>query len=248
MEVTESGRPIFAFGMRWVLHTPFRCLSLALVIAFLSASAPLLAAGQADILLHRQAPGRTFGVTSDTSYLDDFGNPSGALHADRFSLPTTSSICRVRAFVFFGGTGVIDPGPPETEYVRVRVFSDSAGLPGHLLDEENFFNPQRELTGSLISIVSPRREYIYTLPLDECFAADAGTLYWLEISQVGVIDSRFRWENSNTPGEFAIQFPIGTDWRLSSSGQLAYELWTPEPCSGALLALGLTCMFHRRMR
>ena len=196
------------------------------------------AATQADIPLHRQAPGRTFGYESDTLLLDDSGQPNGQLVADRFILSQSAQVCSVRWWGFYGGTGVLDPGPPSSESFRIRFFDDVASLPGNLISESTFDDPSRTWTGQLINIAGARREYFYQATLPQCISANAGSTYWMEIAQLDDINSRFRWENSNTLDGFAVQFPIGTPWRLSSNpSQLAYELWTPEPWSGVLLAI-----------
>jgi hypothetical protein len=220
-----------------------------LILTAMVLLAPLAAA---DTLLHRQPPGRTFGISSDTEYLDDFNRPTGALIADKFNLAPGVDTCvaRVTAFAFFGGTGVVDPGPPATETIRVRLLADVAGLPAEPpLYEAYFQDPARVWTGFLINIAGARKEYRYELPLPHCFEAVPGTDYWLEVAQMGDINSLFRWEHSNTAGGFAVQFPLETPWRLSANpSQLAYELWTPEPCSGALLALGLALCLRRPAR
>jgi hypothetical protein len=117
----------------------------------------------------------------------------------------------------------LDPGPPSTETFQIQLFSNSAGLPGDLLFQTTTSDPSRAWTGQLINIAGARKEYFYRLVLPQCFSVEANTTYWLEIAQLGDINSRFRWENSNTLDGFAVQFPIGTPWRLSSNpSQLAY--------------------------
>lgn len=220
--------------------------------AWLVASVLLaVTSANADTLVHRQAPGRVFGIASDTEYRDDSGHASGALIADQFALsaPIDPLICRIRAYAFFGGTGVLDPGPPATETIRVRFYSDSFGLPDTLIQESIFQNPSRQWTGQLINIGAARREYLYDLGLPSCFSPTLGVNYWLEVAQLGDVQSLFRWENSSTFGGFAERFPIDTPWRLSPNPrQMAYELWTPEPCSSVLLALGCACLLRRRAR
>lgn len=215
-------------------------------ISLIAASAltPLV---RADTLLHRQAPGHSFGITSDTAYLDDFGILRGALVADHFSIGTDASVCRVNAYVFFGGElPMLDPPPPATESIRIRFYSDADGLPGDPLQETTLLNPAHPWTGKYIALGPLRKEYLYELLLPQCFPVQGGIPYWIEISEISDPNSRFRWENSNTAGEFASQFPIGSPWRITTgSGQMAYELWTPEPCSGALLALGVAAISGR---
>lgn len=228
--------------------SPLTRATLVLVAMALSAQA----AATTDVLLHSQPPGRTFGISSDTLYLDDFGQASGALIADKFNLVAGGDTCiaRISAFAFFGGTGVVDPGPPPTETIRVRFLADAVGLPAEpALYEAQFQDPARVWTGFLINIAGARKEYRYELPLPQCFHVVPGTDYWLEVAQIGDINSLLRWEHSNTAGGFAVQFPLETPWRLSANpSQLAYELWTPEPSTGALMALVCGYLLRRGKR
>lgn len=206
-----------------------------------------MAAEQTDILLHQQAPGRTFGYASDSLYLNDSGQPFSELIADKFSLSQSLPVCRLKWFGFYGGNGILDPGPPQSESFRIQIRADAGGLPGTSLSDTIANDPIREWTGFLIGIQAARREYVYQTSLPQCFTPVAGHSYWVEISQLGDIGSLFRWEGSNTSGEFAFQAPIGTGYRLIEGlGQLAYELRTPEPCSGALLGLGCAYLLRRR--
>ena len=210
-----------------------------------------LAAEQTDMLLHRQAPGRTFGNSSDTFLRDDFGNPTGQLVADAFIFEQSAPICRTRFWGFYGSEFAQTPEPaPDIETMRVRIYADSNGLPGDIVSEHTVLNPSRTATGFSIAIGPGPLEYLYEVEFPSCFIASAGTPYWFEAAQLGEIDSRFRIESSSIRGGFAVQFPIDTPWRLTpeTRGQLAYELWTPEPCSGALLALGFAYSLNRRAR
>src|SRR5262249_51695891 len=103
----------------------------ALPVLAQSASAPA-----ADVLLYRQAPGRTFGVTSDTSFVDDSFQPNSSLLADAFTLTQDSILSRVRFWGFYGSSLAqqVEP-PPANETMRFRIYSDSPGLPGDLLYE-----------------------------------------------------------------------------------------------------------------
>jgi hypothetical protein len=210
---------------------------------------PGAARGQVgDELLHAQPPNRLFGQTADTEFTDDFGNVTGALRADRFRLlrfdPVT--VRRVVWWGFYGGLEEpVDPPPPDIETMRVRFYRHRISLPGELLFEETFINPTREWTGRIVS--SQRKEYRYEVWLTQGFEAQPLTFYWVEVAQIGDPTSRFRWENSDG-GEYAVQFPIGSPWQLNVGIQLAYELWTPEPTSAALLGLGFIGAVMRRPR
>ncbi len=220
-------------------------MSVRLCIAF---AVLCVSAARGDTLLHRQAPGRVFGRTSDTLFIDNAGQLNGELVADDFVLSADALVCKVRAYAFFGGTGVDDPGPPDQETVRVRILSDVGGLPNEpALVEHYLENPLRTWTGQFINISLARKEYLYEIAMPDCFAAQANTKYWLEIAQIDNANSFFRWESANLAGGFALRFPIDTPWRHSSetAGQLAYELWTPEPGSGVLVGL-VGLMLRRR--
>ncbi len=204
---------------------------------------------QADTLLHRQAPGRTFGITSDTGFIDDANRQNSSLIADRFdSLPLP--VCRVVWWSFYGSSIAQEPEPPPAnESIRVRIYANEAGLPGAVLSESAFVNPVRQATGFSIATGAGPLEYRYQVDLPNCYSTSAGSSYWLEVAQLGDVSSRFRWENSNTGGEFASQFPIGSPWRITAgSGQMAYELRTPEPTSGALMGFGLAYLLRRGKR
>jgi len=128
------------------------------------------------------------------------------------------------------------------------VYAENLGLPGEILAETVIPSPSRAWTGRFVGLAPVRREYQYEAILPQCFQVQRNIPYWIEISQVGDIQSRFRWESAN--GEnFAVRFPIDTPYRLITNvGELAYELWTPEPCSGALLTLAFARLLKRRAR
>src|SRR5262249_52741671 len=197
----------------------------------------------ADTLLYQQVPGHTFGVESDTLLRDDSGHSTSELLADNFSLaaPMSLPVCRVGWLGFYGSSLAqgAEP-PPQNETMRIRLYDDAAGLPGTVLAETIVTNPFRQATGLVIPTGVGLPEFRYQADLAQCFVPQAGGNYWLEIAQLGDLDSRFRWENSNIPGGFAVQFPVDSPWRLTppTRGQLTYELRTPEPCSGAMLLLG----------
>lgn len=225
----------------------------SLIAATLVATFAGSAAAQLEQVLHSQPPNRLFGFESDTLLRDDFGTPTGQLIADRFVLNQTAEVTRASWFAFFGGViEMVDPGPPATEQVRVRFWSDTGGLPGQVLAEQTFDNPSREFTGFTVAVTPRRKEYRYNVPLSPGFTAQAGTAYWIEVAQLGDVNSRFRWENSSTGGEYAVQYPLDTPWRVGGiAGQMAYELRTPEPASSSLLvtaALGSVCRRPRSRR
>ncbi|MCK6457920.1 MAG: hypothetical protein L6Q92_15500, partial [Phycisphaerae bacterium] len=218
--VALARRSAFAFSM-----------TAAVWLAGLAAAQP---ASAQDVLLHRQLPNRRFGFTSDTAVINNLGLPDAMISGDRFSLGSSAQVFRLKAWGFYGGQfdEQIEP-PPTSETIRVRFYADQSGLPGTMLYQELFLNPSREATGYEIAQGPLPPEYLFTVDLATPFTAVPGVDYWISIVQLDDIASHFRWESSNG-GEFAIRYPIDTPWRILSPGQLAYELWTPEPSTALL--------------
>ncbi|MCK6457868.1 MAG: hypothetical protein L6Q92_15220 [Phycisphaerae bacterium] len=234
--VALAPRSAFAFSM-----------TAAVWLAGLAAAQP---ASAQDVLLHRQAPNRLGGSTSDTLYLRDSGAISSVLSADRFRLTQANVVYKLTAWGYFGRQiEDLDPLPPVTETMRVRFYADAGGVPGELRYEEEFLNPSRVFTGFFVSGGPVRKEYRYDVTLSAGFPVAANTDFWLEVAQIGDLSSRFQWESStSTTDGFAQQFPIGNPWQyISGIGQLAYELRTPEPGSGALV-LSVGMLMARRTR
>jgi hypothetical protein len=249
-QVEHRGGPFRARGGRGSSRAHARRAVVAAALVCLLGW-PGAARGQVgEELLHAQPPNRFNGLTSDTEFLTDFGNPTSQLIADRFRLlrfdPVT--VRRVVWWGFYGGLGEhVDPPPPAVETMRVRFYRHQISLPGELLFEETFLNPTREWTGLVVSGSPQRREYRYEVWLTQGFEAQPLTFYWVEVAQIGELDSRFRWETSSG-GEYAFQFPIGSPWQLNVGASVAYELWTPEPTSAVLFGLGLIGAVMRRPR
>ena len=206
------------------------------------------AAEQTDVLLYRQAPGRTWGLPSDTAFIGDSGNPTSRLNADRFSASQSASLTRIQFWGFYGSSLAQQVElPPTGETFRVRIYSSASGAPDAIQYETFAANPSRVATGISMPTGPGPLEYLYNMPLSIGFAIEAKTDYWIEIAQFGTQSSYFRWEQSNTAGEYAFQSPVDNPWQLiTGNGQMAYELWTPEPCSVALLGLGCSCLLRHK--
>ena len=205
------------------------------ILAFVAAPA----FGQLGPLIYSQNPNRLFGYSADTEFVDDFGQTIGQLVADRFVLSQPRRIGQIRWFGIYGSQFGPIQSPPAQEEFRIRFYDQQGTFPPNLppasvLYETTFSNPLREETGLLVSGGFP--EYRYTVELQTPFDAMGNTLYWLEITQLGIPSSRFRWENSSG-GEYAVQFPVGSAWQTFSASQMAFELRVPEPFTGSLLAL-----------
>lgn len=222
------------------------------VCGILLAILPTPAFGQLGPLIYSQAPNGNFGLVSDTAYTNDFGQPDGALRADRFQLAFSNEVGQILWFGHYGTQNQdFDPDPPLTESFRIRFWSQVTTpfpiqqLPDEVLYESASEEVFRELTGSF---VAGRREYRYVLDLPSRFAVQGGTPYWLEIAQIGDLASAWRWETA-TGGEYASQYPIGSPWELHTIGQVAYQLRVPEPATGLLMALvGLVGAMRRSNR
>ena len=194
-----------------------------------------------------QVPHPYGGFGSDTEFPDGFGLPTWQRMADDVMLPTSSQIERVVWYGFFGGTFPPTGSwyPPETETMRVRFLhaDPTAGLPdeSNVLYEESFLNPFHEWTGRYVNLGSSMRpEYRYQVDLGLPVLLAEETEYWVEIVQVGDIESTFRWESSagSTTPLAAINQSLPY-WRYTQNNyNNAFQLWAiPEPSSLWFLSL-----------
>ncbi len=199
------------------------------------------ASGGFDDLLFRQPPDQYFGLESDTEWRrNQTGQITSALTADNFALGIDATICGIVYYGFYGADANEPPpwiiDPPATETMRIQFYSDAGGLPGSVLWERTFDDATRAATGRNILVGPVRPEYKYTKGFADCFQAQAGTPYWISISQIGDAGSRWRWESSYSDNTHAQRFPIDNPWHLSGGYGMAFELHaTPEPVSGVLL-------------
>ena len=205
--------------------------------------------GQLGPLIYSQAPNRNFGFASDSLFRDDFGQIQGSLYADRFQVSAAAVLGQLVWYGLYGAQDQgFDPEPPISESFRIRLFSQVNSpipplqLPADVLYETSTDAVFREFNGAF---VNGRREYRYILNLPMSFTIQPGTPYWLEISQIGDVNSFFRWESS-TGGERAFEFPLGSTWQMATGGQLAYELRVPEPMTGSFVAVVVLARATRR--
>lgn len=202
-------------------------------------------------------PFNTGGPASDTSFRID---PSPAelwqQLADDILLASPATIRRIVFWGFYGGT--FDPvpqQPPITETFRVRFYGarPGDGLPddNNIFFEETFLDPSRTATGRPILTGPLPPEFVYQIDLLSPVSLAANTPVWLEIVQLGDIDSLFRWEfspSSNTP--FAVLNSLGGDWHLTTlNADLAFQLLTiPEPESLILVWSGVLLFLRKRKK
>lgn len=207
-----------------------RVSAVALITCFVAV--PLVHAGL--IVDHQPIPN---GPSSDTDFVTDSGTPYWQLLADDFTLPAPATIGHVRWWglygnVFGGGSNSIVP-PVGDEAMRIRFYGarPSDGLPGTMLYEQAFLNPSRVDTGQIADFGTGARRYEFDVDLPMAFEAQAGMRYWMEIAQVGISSSVFRWSFSSALSDFeAFRNQGQLDWAYRNGVNLAFQLSDiPEP-------------------
>jgi len=183
-----------------------------------------------------QPPNLGGGIGADTAFYEVIGFPEvWQLVADNVRVNESATVRQVTWWGFYGGNfdGSTDP-PVGDEYMRVRFYAPrpNDGLPDNsaILYEETFLNATRVATGRVIFGGSP--EFRYEADLSTAFLLQANTLYWLEIAQLGDVDSHYRWEYGTgvIPGR-ANSNHIVPDW-IFNNGGFAFQLSSvPEPGS-----------------
>ncbi len=209
-----------------------------------SASAP------ADIIV-QQLPYPWGGPGSDTLFRDPFSQIAWQQTADNFLISAPATIRQVSWWGLYGGSEMPVTPPPPVETMRVRFYPARAGdgLPDddNILLEEYHMDVVRAATGDTVHVGGNPPEYHYQVELDTPLSLDSTTLYWLEIVQIGNVDSAFRWESGyGIINGHAYRNSIGDYWRISASSQ-AFELSTvPEPSSAFFLFLVIAFMIRCR--
>ena len=230
------------------------------VLALLMACAPASASpGTWDDLMRGgevvvdQQPTRLGGPGSDTLFRYVYGQIVWQQVAENILLDSEATIGRVTWWGLYGGSGMPATPPPDIETMRIRFYGARAGdgLPddGNILYEESFLNPSRTATGEIVLVGGSPDEYIYDVDLASPVSLEADTLYWLEIVQVGDIDTAFRWENGfGVHVGFAFLNGGVTDWQ-DGSGSLAFQLVeVPEPSTLLLLLVATGALARRRRK
>jgi hypothetical protein len=200
-----------------------------------------------------QAPYPYAGFGSDTEFRDGFGQPTWQRMADDIELASQATIARVVWFGFFGGdfppTG--SWYPPETETMRIRFLhvDPTSGLPdeSNVLYEESFLNPFHEWTGRYVILSSMRPEYRYQVDLGLPVDLEYGVPYWLEVVQMGDLDSHFRWElGIGVAGPLASINSVHPWQYVGTNLNNALQLWAiPEPATLGFLSFVAGRMLHR---
>ncbi len=191
-------------------------------------------------------PRRAGGQSADSAFINYLGQEAWQFIADDFSLVSPGVVRRVAWWGFY----YLNEEPPATETLRVRFYGSAGGLPDdeNILYEELFVDPSRTATGGWIQAGGLPDEYFYEVDLASPVSLEPATPYWLEITQIGDIDSNFLLEYSETDmtGIAArnMSFP---EWYQSLTVDLAFQLSTvPEPGSSGLIIVGLMLIRRRR--
>jgi hypothetical protein len=198
---------------------------------------------------HQPHPYGGFG--SDTEFRDDWGDPVWQREADDILLDEAAAIRQIVWWGFYGGTFDDWPEPPpQTEAMRIRFYQ--ARLGDGLPDEDNmsfeqtYENPIRTATGRVIMMGRLPLEYRYEVDLASPIVLEANTPYWLEIAQMGDLESHFRWEYglAELNGTALINEVVGWGYTYPDVAvDAAFQLWTvPEPQAALLLSLSLTSL------
>jgi hypothetical protein len=185
-------------------------------------------------IIVQQLPDPFGGPASDTLFRNQVGQVVWQLEADNIVLDASAVVRQVSWWGFYGGSGTPTTPPPITETMRIRFYGarPGDGLPddNNVLLEEFHQGAVREATGVLVFVGGRPAEYRYQVNLASPLSMKAATLYWLEIVQIGDVDSAFRWETGVglINGLAFINGGFG-DWQQVSGGH-AFELSTvPEP-------------------
>jgi len=189
-----------------------------------------------------QQPAPFGGSGSDTLGLDIFGQEIWQRAADNIVLDGAAIVGGINWWGFYGGEDQPHLPPSGDEIFRLRFYGARPnGLPAEsmILYEESFLNPQRTWTGRRVLVQGEPNEYVYSVALSTPVSFAESELYWLEITQIGDIDSWFRWETGfGLVNQHAIINYLLTDWHMSS-GSYAFQLVAvPEPGSAMLLLFG----------
>ncbi len=194
----------------------------------------------ADLLVENP-PLNTGGPDSDTDFIYGPVDPFWQVLADDFLIYSSAQVDRVAWLGFYGGQfyGSIQP-PPGDETMRIRFHSarPGDGLPGQVLYEQEFLNTSRAATGLLVGDARIHPEYRFEADLATPYSIEPNVRYWIEIAQVGIQTSEFRWEYSPPDGTpYGVMNIDSPDWNSTQTGgNLAFQLWgTPEPHTAALL-------------
>ncbi len=189
----------------------------------------------ADVIVE-QLPILTGGFASDTDFIDMLGRRLWQREADNILLTQDATVRRITWWGFYGGSGTPATPPPATETIQIRIMGARAGdgLPDEsvVLMDETFFNPSRMPTGRIIGVGGSPIEQRFTVDLTAPVYLQSGVRCWLEIVQLGDVNTMFRWEaGAGILTGQAIKSVLASDW-FTVGGSTAFSLSdVPEPMS-----------------
>lgn len=133
--------------------------------------------------------------------------------------------------------------------MRIRFYCarPSDGLPddGNIIFEELFLDPSRTATGNLVNVGGFPEEFQFEVDLATPANLESDVLYWLEIVQIGDVESHFRWEDGfGIVDGFAFINGNVPDWQ-STPGSRAFQLLIPEPSSYLFFMCSLGLLINR---
>jgi hypothetical protein len=205
----------------------------------------LSSAARGEIIVD-QPPDQGGGPAADTEFISEgSGQQTWQLLADNLVLSSSATVRRISWHGFYGGN--FDEFPeaaPLSETFRIRFYEARAGdgLPDDsgILFEEFHANPLRVATGRTVAVGPQPPEFRFEVDLTNPVSLAANLHYWLEIVQLGDVDSLFRWERGFGPlGDFVFLNPNVQDWQ-SVPGNFAFQLSSvPEPATLLLLLFGI---------
>lgn len=204
----------------------------------------------AGIILDRP-PLNTGGLGADTLF-DSFGSPFFERTADHILLSAAQTVEPIRRITWWGFYN--ENNPPVTETMRVRFYGARAGdgLPddNNIVFEEGFLNPARTPTGRVVFVEVDLDEFLFQVDLSTPLSLTPDTPLWLEIAQIGDIDTTFRWEFSTVPSPMGLAGinPITVDWKETAfNAHNAFQLSTiPEPGTCVLFLTAALLIGRRR--
>lgn len=192
------------------------------------------------------------GGASDTLYREhEFLPPTWQSLADDFTLVDPAAIRRIKFWGFYDHN--VEPQGVETFRIRFYESRMSENLPGALIYESSSSGVQRAFTGRTILVSGAPAEWEFCLDLGLPFVAEANLRYWLEIVQVGSLESMFRWEFSRWAeinGQ-AFDNPIVGEWTHTSveTSDTAFQLITvPESTTILFMLPFLATLLIRHKR